>query len=327
MAPRCLVECTPHCITTVFRMEEFVGKSWTGIVRAASLYTDPFIMMSGLLTSYSFSRQLRANKSLNVYRQYSSRLFRLVPNLAALILFCTFLLPWLGSGPQWNLVVQHHSDICKTNWWRNFLFIHNYYGFENMRDSVYVDGSQCLTHTHHLGIDAQLFFVSPCSYSCCGGGRSLVCQRCSPLRPYPQLCGTRCPMPSSSAHTSTTVPRKYSRLSFHFCLLRVVSELFNTANLSYIIPLHRATVYVMGILLGYILQYVGTDFKMKKSHLMCGWMFTVAMLYFSLVAPSKMSERLYMYSPLDAANYAAFSPIAWCLVFSWVIFTSHTGNG
>lgn len=57
---------------------------------------------------------------------------RLLPTLAGLILFCTFIMPNVGSGPQWNLVVTHHADICKKTWWRSFLFIHNYYGFENM---------------------------------------------------------------------------------------------------------------------------------------------------------------------------------------------------
>lgn len=56
-----------------------------------------------------------------------------------------------GSGPQWNLVVGHHATICKRNWWRNLLFIHNYFGFSEM----------CLTHTHHLGIDTELFAVGP----------------------------------------------------------------------------------------------------------------------------------------------------------------------
>lgn len=78
-------------------------------------------------------------------------IFRIAPPLGALILFCTYILPHLGSGPQWNLVVTHHADICKTYWWRNLLFIHNYFGFKEM----------CLTHTHHVGIDTQLFFISP----------------------------------------------------------------------------------------------------------------------------------------------------------------------
>lgn len=33
----------------------------------------------------------------------------------------------------------------------------------------------------------------------------------------------------------------------------------------------------------------------------------------------------YEYSPFSAANYAAFSPIAWCMFFAWAVFTSHLG--
>ena len=40
--------------------------------------------------------------------------------------------------------------------------------------------------------------------------------------------------------------------------------MFNTADYSYILPTHRATVYVMGIALGYFLQQLGKDIKLKK---------------------------------------------------------------
>ncbi|XP_026686865.1 O-acyltransferase like protein-like [Diaphorina citri] len=133
------------------QMASNLGKPWTVVARAASLYTDPFIMLSGLLTSYAFLRQFEKNKKINVMKEIVSRCFRLLPTLGALILFCTFILPFLGSGPQWNLVVSHHATICKQYWWRNMMFIHNYFGFKNM----------CLTHTHHVGIDTQLFFISP----------------------------------------------------------------------------------------------------------------------------------------------------------------------
>ena len=57
---------------------------------------------------------------------------RIVPNLVAVILFCTFILPSAGTGPLWNQVVKQNYDICKSTWWRNLLFIHNYFGMENM---------------------------------------------------------------------------------------------------------------------------------------------------------------------------------------------------
>jgi peptidoglycan/LPS O-acetylase OafA/YrhL len=118
---------------------QILGKPFTVLGRAASLYTDPFIMLSGLLTAYSLFGKLQRGQKIQVVQEFVGRLLRIVPPLAALILFCTYVLPLLGSGPQWNLVITHHSDICKTYWWRNLMFIHNYFGFENM----------CLTHTHH----------------------------------------------------------------------------------------------------------------------------------------------------------------------------------
>lgn len=107
------------------------------IGRAAAIYTDAFIMLSGLLTTYSIIGRLQKNQSPRIVQEYFSRFLRIVPMLAALVLFCTFVLPELGSGPQWNLVVNRHAEICKENWWRNFLFIHNYFGFGEMVSTLW----------------------------------------------------------------------------------------------------------------------------------------------------------------------------------------------
>lgn len=132
-------------------MAETLGKPFTVVARAASLYTDPFLMLSGMLTAYALIGKLQKRGKFSLFEEYASRYLRIMPPLAFLIAFCTFILPMLGSGPQWNLVVTHHSDICKQYWWRNLLFIHNWFGFSNM----------CLTHTHHVGIDTELFSIAP----------------------------------------------------------------------------------------------------------------------------------------------------------------------
>lgn len=111
---------------------QYLGKPWTVIGRAASLYTDPFIMLSGTLTAYSMFGKLQRTNKISISDEYLSRLFRIIPSLAVLILFCTFILPYLNTGPLWNLVVTHHAEICKQHWWRNLLFIHNYFGFKDM---------------------------------------------------------------------------------------------------------------------------------------------------------------------------------------------------
>jgi peptidoglycan/LPS O-acetylase OafA/YrhL len=132
-------------------MMESLGRPYSVLARAASLYTDPFLMLSGMLTAYSLFDKLQKNGKINIWKEYVSRYLRIMPSFAFLIAICTYILPLLGNGPMWNLVVSHHADICKKYWWRNLLFIHNWFGFSNM----------CLTHTHHLGIDTELFLIAP----------------------------------------------------------------------------------------------------------------------------------------------------------------------
>jgi hypothetical protein len=43
-----------------------------------------------------------------------------------------------------------------------------------------------------------------------------------------------------------------------------VRQLFETVDLLYFLPAHRATVYIMGIALGFVLHYCGRDFRLKK---------------------------------------------------------------
>jgi hypothetical protein len=53
-----------------------LGRPWTSFARGACIQTDPFIMISGLLTSYSFYKQLERTKRLDIPREYVSRLMR-----------------------------------------------------------------------------------------------------------------------------------------------------------------------------------------------------------------------------------------------------------
>ncbi|XP_043475076.1 O-acyltransferase like protein-like [Leptopilina heterotoma] len=283
-------------------MSEYLGKPWTVLGRAASLYTDPFIMISGLLTSYSFVGRLNRNGKLNISNEYISRLMRLVPTLGALILFCTYIMPFIGSGPQWNLVVTHHADICKKTWWRNFLFIHNYFGFENM----------CLTHTHHLGIDTQLFAISPLFII-------LLYKR-------PKIGAiilTGIAVFSTFLRYYITYFRRLNNYVFFGTSIR---QLFDTANFSYILPSHRLTVYIIGIFLGYLLRNYPKGFKLNQKFTYVGWTLSSLLCLAAFVGPAPMGAIDYIYNPVHAATYNAFAPIGWCALFGWLAFVSHTGN-
>ncbi|XP_017782884.1 PREDICTED: nose resistant to fluoxetine protein 6-like [Nicrophorus vespilloides] len=281
-------------------MSEIIGQPWTVIGRAASLYTDPFIMLSGTLTAYSLFGRLQKNIRINILEEYASRLFRIVPTLGALILFCTFVLPFIGSGPMWNLVITHHSHICKKNWWRNLMFIHNYFGFKDM----------CLTHTHHVGIDTQLFFTSPFMV--------LV------LWKWPKKGA----FTLATIALISTIMRYYvtysMKLSNYIHFGTSIEQLFNTADYMYILPPHRLTVYIMGIFLGYLLRNC-KNIILKPIQLQFGNVLAIISFVTSFIGPAFMGSINYIYDPVHAAWYASFAPILWCFSFAWIIFTHQNG--
>ncbi|KMZ09816.1 uncharacterized protein LOC6740135 [Drosophila simulans] len=281
-------------------MSESLGQPWTVIGRAASLYTDPFLLFSGMLTAYSLFGRLMKQQPIRLKNEYISRLMRIVPPLAALILFCTYVLPLWGSGPQWNLVVGHHADICKKNWWRNLLFIHNYFGFSEM----------CLTHTHHLGIDTELFAVAPLLI--------LALWRWPRRGLFALLL--LCTVGTAARYYTTIV----NQLSNYIYFGTNIQRLFRTADYMYSFPPHRSTVYIMGILLGYVLRKY-QNARLSSLQLRLGWLVATVCVLASLLGPAPMGDINYVYNSTHAAIYAAFAPIAWCLFFSWIVFVSHNG--
>jgi hypothetical protein len=47
----------------------------------------------------------------------------------------------------------------------------------------------------------------------------------------------------------------------------------------------------------------------------------------SIISPAHMASRHYVYNTREAANFAAFTPIYWCLFVGWIIFVSYIGQG
>lgn len=126
-----------------------------------------------------------------------------------------------------------------------------------------------------------------------------------------------------------------------------IKQLFRTADLMYSIPLHRATIYIFGIFTGYAMRMYNNVRLTKvsgkilwffrggfsfivffniQSQLIYGWSGSILLLTIALVGPAKMGNMNYKYNPYDAAIYAAFSPMSWCTIFAWIIYTTHIGH-
>lgn len=257
-------------------------------------------MISGMLLTYSFIGRLQKGQKIKVLNEIAARYFRIVPPLIALILITVYVVPLLGSGPLWGVAVTRVSSVCKQHWWRNLLFIQNWFGFENM----------CLLHTHHIGTDFELFLIATFL---------IILLFKKPKKGMILIIGLA--IASTIARFYTTYTMKLA----YFVPFGVnLKQLVDTGDLMYSMPLYRYTVYAIGILLGYYLRKLN-NFKLSKFHLALGWSVCIGSFLAVNISGAAMTGMNYKYNAFHAALFAAFAPVLWCFSSAWIIFASHLG--
>ncbi|XP_041972895.1 nose resistant to fluoxetine protein 6-like [Aricia agestis] len=281
------------------------GMPWAVIGRSAILYTDSFLYLSGFLNAHNLLKELDRKGTIDVKERLISRWFRLFPLFLSLMLFCTYILPDVNNGPQWNLVVEEHSRVCVKNMWKSFLFIHNYFGFEDM----------CLTHTHQLGIDMQLYVATLPLMLLLWKSRRLG---------LALMLGIA---------VGSTVLR-YLAIHWYDISMFVyygisVNKLLDAARYSYILPTHRATIYLIGVLMAFVLRAKKST-SLTDNQVRALWGVSFAVGLFTLISPYQMGLEGYKYEHLPAALFAAFSPVLWGLAMGighWAICNDYAGIG
>ena len=139
----------PMANRTKIIAETFTGS--TVPIRAGFLYTELFLMISGLLASFSLFRKLQRKKRINILKEYFDRYLRMIPSIAVLILFSANIMQHIGLGPLYKILTDREAELCSKYWWRNLLFINVWWGVKPM----------CAFHTQHVAIDFELFLVAP----------------------------------------------------------------------------------------------------------------------------------------------------------------------
>ncbi|GLG92878.1 Uncharacterized protein GBIM_00428 [Gryllus bimaculatus] len=117
----------------------------------ATVSVDSFFMMSGVLLSFLFLKEVERTNHFNIVKFYVHRYVRLTPALAIVLLLTVSLLNYMGTGPLWNTVYDYQREACEQNWWTNLLYVNNFVHTDKM----------CLGHTWYLAVDMQLFWLSP----------------------------------------------------------------------------------------------------------------------------------------------------------------------
>lgn len=273
------------------------------LVRMCALYTDVFLMLSGMLVAYSLAKKLQKGRKIKMVQEWIGRYIRVMPNIITTMLVTAYVIPlFVQQSPQRAMVIEKPAELCKDFGWRNLLMIHNWFKFEEM----------CNLHTHHVGSDFELFLVAPILVTI--------------LWKFPRR-GCLLILGLGTASTVARFYITYTRELLYFVQFGAkLSSLLATAEHLYTIPTYRFTVYGIGLLLGFALRRYN-NLQLSKTQYFTGQLVNGALLTAVIAAGLSMTTGVDVkYNVIVHSFYAAFAPIFYCLHVVWIIFSAERGH-
>ncbi|XP_034117935.1 nose resistant to fluoxetine protein 6-like [Drosophila albomicans] len=279
----------------------WLQQPFQNLIVHAVFSVDTFFFLSGLLVIMIALRSMDKTKGkLNVPLMYLHRYLRLAPLVAVAILVYMQLLPLLVSGPVSNIGFDEYEK-CERTWFWSLLFVQNYATTEI-----------CLAHSWYLGVDMQLYLLSPIFlFALYKWGKKAAIG---------------------------IVVLMILLLVWMFTLMMVKEYSVYFRNgfgpadsnrwLYFSTHLH-ATPWLVGAVFGYFLHVNrGKSFKLTPLMVWAGWLLSLAIIFaceFSLVGYDKFGgPQLTM---LGDALYYTLTRLGWPLALCWVVFACMQGYG
>ncbi|CAH0393445.1 unnamed protein product [Bemisia tabaci] len=275
----------------------------TAAFRSSMIYTDTFLLLSGVLSSYNFCKEIRKKGHIAWFHRFFVRYFRLTPALLAILLYYAFVMEHMGSGPQWPTVIKPNADLCKKNMIWNLLYVNNFFPFQD----------NCVTQSHQLAVDMQLFLITPglvylLHYNHCIGFLVIFVLN----------------LGSTFLRYFIVLNNKLS-LIIHYGV--TAEDLYKAADLCYSQTLHRATPYLFGVYTGFVLHRYKSRIGKRISPFLIGvlWAGIIGGGLWPIWQVAHLSHPKTPYVAHASAVYAALSPFIWALAMSLLIVSCSFG--
>lgn len=232
------------------------------------------------------------------------RYIRMMPLMMAIIGLSATLLRYLGEGQQWDNSTIMFDKWCRDNWWINLLFLHNFLKRENM----------CLSHSWYSAVDIQLFLL----------GQLLIWVLYKNRKLGLSLVVFFLVMGQSITGALTMI--------YHLPAVPLISNVSESlTNLYYgeiyIKPYCRASPYLIGILLAYLMRTTRLgQLRLSKAQAALGWLVSLSTIFLILMA-MKPAMNGKAPSEWESALYSSLSRPLWACATGWMIFACMTQNG
>ncbi|XP_074654644.1 nose resistant to fluoxetine protein 6-like isoform X2 [Tubulanus polymorphus] len=265
----------------------------------ATVSVDSFFLLSGMLMTYLFMKQLDqvgSPKKINWLMFYFHRFWRLTPAYMLVLMVYVPLGPYFSDGPLYPQTEDGFDPNCKNNWWTNLLYVNNLVHSKQM----------CMGWAWYLANDMQFYWISP-----------IV------LIPFfwHWIAGTvmlfiLCMINFISTGVIATQDAAGATLL----------DGGNSFDDIYIKPWCRVATYAIGMFVGYILYRTKRKVKLHWLVAVLGWCIAAVCCLAPLYG-IYYSYNGYPLSQVASSTYQALFRASWAVGLGWVIFACLTGYG
>ncbi|XP_033229469.1 O-acyltransferase like protein-like [Belonocnema kinseyi] len=265
-------------------------KSWNSLyVFMAVFAVDTFFMISGLLVTYLFLKEMSAGKKFNIFAFYFHRYIRLTLPMLVLVVFAIFIIPLMGSGPRWETLGSiFFGEKCMKKWWSFLLYTNNYVKSDN-----------------------PFFLISPIILY--------------PLIKKPKLALA---IWSVLFASQLVVPAAIIAVNKYTSNIEIGHTLDKTIPMFthlYAVAYARGGSWLVGVLFGYIIATKRLD--LNKTTIYIGWICCLVSLTFCTFGMRSFQQKDYVYNIVWESVYGSLARPLWAASIAWIVLVCVHGYG
>ncbi|XP_077275007.1 nose resistant to fluoxetine protein 6-like [Temnothorax americanus] len=250
---------------------------------------DIFFLSSGCLGTYMYLKPIgRKEKLIKLRDRVLTRFFRLTPAYMTVLLIEVTRSIWTEKTSPFYMYERSH-ETCAKYWWRNLLYIHNFFGWDAM----------CMNWSWYLSNDMQFYVLA------------MALLIFSTRYFYAVVL---------SLLFGSIIVNGY--ISYVHEYVETFDEQKNFADSFYIVPWMRINPFIIGIVTGHILTKLKNNFVLKKNYIILCWCLAIICGVFVPL----LSYKRYT-SVLATSIYVALNRTFWAICIACIVIACSTKHG
>ncbi|XP_036139608.1 nose resistant to fluoxetine protein 6-like [Monomorium pharaonis] len=260
---------------------------------------DTYFFSSGCLVTYLYLKNkvlikpIRCKEKLTEFCIYIIiRFFRLTPAYMMVLGILQLSTAWFDKVSQIYMYERSH-ETCAKYWWRNLLYINNFFGVDAM----------CMSWSWYLANEMQFFVIA------------VAILILSTVYFYAAV------MILGALLIGSIIFSGY--VSYIYTYVPTYDEMYRLRDILYITPWARINSYIIGIIAGYTLIKLNNNMLLKREIVISCW------CIFCLASACNVFVLFYkrLESVLFIAIYVAFHKTVWAIGIGWIVIACSTKHG